>query len=51
MCIRDRINIEQSKYVAKENNSLVINKDEVNKNIVNKKIQLIYALYFIFKFS
>ena len=37
------INIEKSKYVAKENNSLVINKDEVNKNIVSKKIQLIDA--------
>ena len=31
------INIEKSKYVAKENTSLVINKDEVNKNIVSKK--------------
>jgi len=37
------INIEKSKYVAKENISLVINKDEVNKNIVSKKIQLIDA--------
>ena len=37
------INIEKSKYVAKENTSLVINKDEVNKNIVSKKIQLIDA--------
>ena len=37
------INIEKSKYVAKENTSLVINKDEVNKNIISKKIQLIDA--------
>ena len=37
------INIEKSKYIAKENTSLVINKDEVNKNIVSKKIQLIDA--------
>ncbi len=37
------INIEKSKYVAKENTSLVINKDEINKNIVSKKIQLIDA--------
>ena len=37
------INIEKSKYVAKENTSLVINKDEVNKNIVSKKFQLIDA--------
>ena len=37
------INIEKSKYVAKENTFLVINKDEVNKNIVSKKIQLIDA--------
>ena len=36
-------NIEKSKYFAKENISLVINKDEVNKNIVSKKIQLIDA--------
>ena len=37
------INIEKSKYVAKENTSLVIDKDEVNKNIISKKIQLIDA--------
>ena len=34
---------EESKYVAKENTSLVINKDEVNKNIDSKKFQLIDA--------
>ena len=34
---------EKSKYIAKENTSLVINKDEVNKNIENKKFQLIDA--------
>ena len=37
------INIEKSKYFAKENTSLVINKDEVNKNIDSKKFQLIDA--------
>jgi thiosulfate/3-mercaptopyruvate sulfurtransferase len=34
---------EKSKYIAEENTSLVINKDEVNKNIENKKFQLIDA--------
>ena len=34
---------EKSKYIAIENTSLVINKDEVNKNIINKKFQLIDA--------
>ena len=37
------INIKTSKYVSKENTSLVINKDEVNKNIGSKKFQLIDA--------
>ena len=37
------INIERSKYVAKEITSLVINKDEVNKNIDSQKFQLIDA--------
>jgi len=37
------IDIEKSKYIAKENTSLVINKDEVNKNIDSKKFQLIDA--------
>lgn len=37
------ININKSKYVAKENTSLVISKDEVNKNIDKKKFQLIDA--------
>ncbi len=37
------INIEKSKYIAKENTSLVINKDQVNKNIVSEKFQLIDA--------
>ena len=37
------INIKKSKYVAKENTSLVINKDDVNKNIDSKKFQLIDA--------
>ena len=35
--------VEKSKYIAKENTSLVINKDQVNKNIVSKKFQLIDA--------
>ena len=37
------IDIEKSKYIAKENTSLVINKDEVNKNIDSKKFQLLDA--------
>ena len=37
------VNIEKSKYVAKENTSLVIKKDEINKNINSKKFQLIDA--------
>ncbi len=37
------IDIEKSKYVAIENTSLVINKNEVNKNIESKKFQLIDA--------
>jgi thiosulfate/3-mercaptopyruvate sulfurtransferase len=37
------VKIEKSKYIAKENVSLVINKDQVNKNIDSKKFQLIDA--------
>ena len=37
------ISHKKSKYIAKENSSLVINKDEVNKNIKDKKFQLIDA--------
>ena len=37
------IGYEKSKYIAEENTSLVINKDEVNKNIENQKFQLIDA--------
>ena len=37
------VNIEKSKYIAKENASLVINKDQINKNIDSKKFQLIDA--------
>ncbi len=40
---KEIIKIEKSKYIAKENTSLVINKDEVNKNINSKKFQLIDA--------
>ncbi len=40
---KEIIKIEKSKYIAKENMSLVINKDEVNKNIDSKKFQLIDA--------
>ena len=40
---KDIINIEKSKYIAEENTSLVINKDEVNRNINSKKFQLIDA--------
>ena len=39
----EMIGNEKSKYIAEENTSLVINKDEVNKNIENKKFQLIDA--------
>ena len=35
--------IDTTKYNAIENTSLVINKDQVNKNIVSKKFQLIDA--------
>jgi len=34
---------DRSKYVAIENESLVINKDEINENIINKKFQLLDA--------
>ena len=40
---KEIIKIEKSKYIAKENTSLVINKEEVNKNIDSKKFQLIDA--------
>ena len=36
-------NNKKSKYIAKENRSLVVNKDEVNKNIESKRFQLIDA--------
>ena len=37
------VNIKKSKYVAIENTSLVLNKDDVNRNIESKKFQLIDA--------
>jgi thiosulfate/3-mercaptopyruvate sulfurtransferase len=37
------ISNKRSKYIAIENTSLVINKDEINKNIINKKFQLLDA--------
>jgi thiosulfate/3-mercaptopyruvate sulfurtransferase len=40
---KEIVSFEKSKYIAEENTSLVINKDEVNKNIVSKKFQLIDA--------
>tara|TARA_A100001011_G_C14158707_1_gene777262 strand:- start:287 stop:1099 length:813 start_codon:yes stop_codon:yes gene_type:complete len=40
---KEIIKNDRSKYIAKENSSLVINKDEVNKNIDSKKFQLIDA--------
>ena len=40
---KEIISLEKSKYLANENTSLVINKDEVNKNIDSKKFQLIDA--------
>ena len=40
---REIVDNKKSKYVARENTSLVINKDEVNKNIDSKKFQLIDA--------
>ena len=41
--LKRKLDFENQLYVAKENTSLVINKDEVNKNIDNKKFQLIDA--------
>ena len=35
--------INKSNYVANENLQLVLNKDQINKNIINKKFQLIDA--------
>ena len=40
---KEIISFERSKYIAVENTSLVINKDEVNKNITNNKFQLLDA--------
>jgi thiosulfate/3-mercaptopyruvate sulfurtransferase len=37
------ISNDRSKYIAIENTSLVINKDDVNKNIINKRFQLLDA--------
>ena len=36
-------NNQRSKYIAIENTSLVLNKDEINKNIIKKKFQLLDA--------
>ena len=38
-----KVNVEKTKYLSNENTSLVINKDEVNKNIIDKKFQLLDA--------
>ena len=40
---KEIISFKKSRYIANENTSLVINKDEVNKNINSKKFQLIDA--------
>ncbi len=40
---KEIVSNEKSKYVATENTSLVINKNEVNKNISQKKFQLLDA--------
>ena len=40
---KEIVSFERSKYIAVENTSLVINKDEVNKNITNNKFQLLDA--------
>jgi thiosulfate/3-mercaptopyruvate sulfurtransferase len=40
---REIVNKKKSKYLARENTSLVINKNEVNKNIDSKKFQLLDA--------
>jgi len=40
---KEIISFKKSRYIANENTSLVINKDEVNKNIKSKKFQLIDA--------
>ena len=37
------IKISRSNYTANENSQLVLNKDQINKNIINKKFQLIDA--------
>ena len=37
------VSTDSSKYIAVENKSLVVNKDEINKNIINKKFQLLDA--------
>ena len=37
------IKISKSNYTASENSQLVLNKDQINKNIINKKLQLIDA--------
>jgi thiosulfate/3-mercaptopyruvate sulfurtransferase len=40
---QELVSTNSSKYVAVENKSLVVNKDEINKNIINKKFQLLDA--------
>ena len=40
---KEIVSFDRSKYIAVENTSLVINKDEVNKNITNNKFQLLDA--------
>ena len=40
---KEIIKTNKSKYIASENASLVVHKDEVNKNIINKKFQLLDA--------
>jgi thiosulfate/3-mercaptopyruvate sulfurtransferase len=37
------VNTDSSKYIAVENTSLVVNKHEINENIINKKFQLLDA--------
>ena len=39
----NKFKINNSKYIATENKLLVINKDQVDENIINKKFQLIDA--------
>ena len=40
---KEKIEIKKTSYKAKENLSMIVNKDQVKKNILNRKFQLIDA--------